>query len=188
MLSQSRRVSTCEFSHSDLPVSAAEINAVRRSCSNSIARSVSAVIILRAGVTPWPKLWQNLRSSAATDLARSVPSHIAASICGHTEEVAKEHYWKVGEGDLDQTMEKLSKIHSEKLAHKLALLDDSQGLESSHSVSTTCDDETKKPKESLGFVAICRLLSEAGLVPKVGDIGLEPTTSTMSTLRSNQLS
>jgi len=25
-------------------------------------------------------------------------------------------------------------------------------------------------------------------VPKVGDIGLEPTTSTMSTLRSNQLS
>ena len=188
MLSQSRRVSTCEFSHSDLPVSAAEINAVRRSCSNSIARSVSAVIILRAGVTPWPKLWQNLRSSAATDLARSVPSHVAASICGHTEEVAKEHYWKVGEGDLDQTMEKLSKIHSEKLAIKVAIKDDSQGLESSHSVSTTCDDETKKPKEYLGFVAICRLLSEAGLVPKVGDIGLEPTTSTMSTLRSNQLS
>ncbi|MFN9510820.1 MAG: hypothetical protein ACK6AO_17560 [Planctomycetota bacterium] len=137
--------------------------------------------LLRAGVTPWPKLWQNLRSSAATDLARSVPSHIAASICGHTEEVAKEHYWKVGEGDLDQTMEKLSKIHSEKLAHKLALLDDSQGLESSHSVSTTCDDETKKPKESLGFVAICRLLSEAGLVPKVGDIGLERLPKTPGT-------
>jgi len=70
-------------------------------------------------------------------------------------------------------MEKLSKIHSEKLAIKVAIKDDSQGLESSHSVSTTCDDETKKPKESLGFVAICRLLSEAGLMPKVGDIGLE---------------
>ena len=155
--------------------------------ADSNLRTTLEKIILRAGVTPWPKLWQNLRSSAATDLARSVPSHIAASICGHTEEVAKEHYWKVGEGDLDQTMEKLSKIHSEKLspsiAHNIALLDDSQGLESSHSVSTTCDDETKKPKESLGFVAICRLLSEAGLVPKVGDIGFDPPRKTQGKRR-----
>jgi hypothetical protein len=102
----------------------------------------------------------------------SYRSLIAASICGHTEEVAKEHYWKVGEGDLDQTMEKLSKIHSEKLAIKVAIKDDSQGLESSRSVSTTCDDETKKPKESLGFVAICRLLSEAGFMPRMGEEGL----------------
>ena len=100
-------------------------------------------------------------------------------LCGHTEEVAREHYWKVGQGDLDQTMEKLSKIHSEKLAHNLALLHDSQGLESSHSVSTTCDDETKKPKEYLGFVAICRLLSEAGLLSRMGEEGLEPPTSTL---------
>ena len=107
----------------------------------------------------------------------SYRSLIAASICGHTEEVAKEHYWKVGQGDLDQTMGKLSKTHSEKLspsiAHNIALLDDSQEPESSHSVSTTCDDETKKPKESLGFVAICRLLPEAGLLPRMGEEGLE---------------
>jgi len=109
----------------------------------------------------------------------SYRSLIAASICGHTEEVAKEHYWKVGEGDLDQTMEKLSKIHSEKLAIKVAIKDDSQGLESSRSVSTTCDDETKKPKESLGFVSICRLLSEAGFMPRMGEEGLEPPTSTL---------
>ena len=100
-------------------------------------------------------------------------------LCGHTEEVAKEHYRKVGQGDLDQTMEKLSKIHSEKLAIKVAIKDDSQGLESSLTVSTTCDDETKKPKESLGFVAICRLLSEAGLLSRMGEEGLEPPTSTL---------
>ena len=41
--------------------------------------------------------------------------------------------------------------------------------------------KTKKPKESLGFVSICRLLADAGFTLKVGDIGLEPTTSTMST-------
>jgi hypothetical protein len=61
-------------------------------------------------------------------------------------------------------MEKLSKIHSEKLAIKVAIKDDSQGLESSRIVSTTCDVDTKKPKESLGFVSSCRLLSEAGLL------------------------
>ena len=48
--------------------------------------------------------------------------------------------------------------------------------------------KTKKPKESLGFVSICRLLADAGFTLKIGDIGFEPTTSTMSTLRSNQLS
>ena len=100
-------------------------------------------------------------------------------LCGHTEEVAREHYWKVGQGDLDQTMEKLSKIHSEKLAIKVAIKDDSQGLESSHSVSTTCDDETKKPKESLGFVALCRLLADAGFSFRMGEEGLEPPTSTL---------
>jgi integrase len=141
--------------------------------ADSNLRTTLEKIILRAGVTPWPKLWQNLRSSAATDLARSVPSHIAASICGHTEEVAKEHYWKVGEGDLDQTMEKLSKVHSEKLAHKLALSDVSEGLVMSPSVSKTCDDETKKPKESLGFVAICRLLADAGYSIRMGEEGSE---------------
>jgi hypothetical protein len=56
-------------------------------------------------------------------------------------------------------------MHSEKLAIKVANIDVSKGPESSLTVSTPSDDETKKPKESLGFVAICRLLSEAGLMP-----------------------
>ncbi len=118
-------------------------------------------------------------------------SHIAASICGHTEEVAKENYRKVGEEDLDRTMEKLSTIHSKlspSVALKLALLDDVKGLNPSSSDSEGLDQGTKKPKESPGFVSICRLLAKAGFTLKVGDIGLEPTTSTMSTLRSNQLS
>jgi integrase len=39
-------------------------------------------------------------------------------------------------------------------------------------------EKRKNPKENMGFQGVCL----------VGDIGLEPTTSTMSTLRSNQLS
>jgi len=33
--------------------------------------------------------------------------------------------------------------------------------------------KTKKPKESLGFVSICRLLADAGFSLGIGDIGLE---------------
>jgi hypothetical protein len=125
-----------------------------------------------------------VRASAATDLAKTVPSHIAASICGHTEQIAQEHYWKVGEDDLDQTISNLSTTHSKlspTVAHNIAHLDVSKGPESSLAVSTPLDDETKKPKESLGFVSICRLLADAGFTLKIGDIGFEPTTSTMST-------
>ncbi len=58
-------------------------------------------IITRAGVEPWPRLWQNMRASGATDLARQLPAHVAASICGHTVEVAREHYWQTTDSDLN---------------------------------------------------------------------------------------
>jgi hypothetical protein len=64
-------------------------------------------------------------------------------------------------------------MHSEKLAIKVANIDVSKGPESSLTVSTPSDDETRKPKESLGFVAICRLLSEAGLLSRMGEEGLD---------------
>ncbi len=69
--------------------------------ANSNLRTTLERIIARAGVTQWPKLWQNLRASGATDLARSLPSHVAAAICGHSVEVAQEHYWTVASTDLD---------------------------------------------------------------------------------------
>jgi len=142
-------------------------------------------IIRNTGLKQWPKLWHNLRASGATDFARTLPSHVAAEICGHTEEVAKEHYWQVGESDLDLAVEKLG---SPKLAQKLAHDDGLNGPETSLVDSGAIGQETKKPQVSLGFDVICQLLSDAGFSLEVGDIGLEPTTSTMSTLRSNQLS
>ena len=149
---------------------------------DSNLRTTLEKIILRAGLKPWPKLWQNLRASAATDLAKTVPSHIAASICGHTEQIAQEHYWKVGEDDLDQTIAKLSTIHSKvspTIAHNIAHLDVSKGPEASLTVSTPSGDDTKKPKVSLGLVSFCRLLADAGCSLGMGEEGLEPPTSTL---------
>ena len=131
----------------------------------------------------WPKLWQNLRSSAATDFARSVPSHIAAAICGYTEEIAQEHYWTVEDNDLDTTMDKISSLHGEKLsptiAHNIALENVFCGPESSLGVSTPMEGETKKAQEIPGFVALCQLLSSSGFSLRMGEEGLEPPTSTL---------
>ena len=52
-------------------------------------------IITRAGVTPWPRLWQNLRASRATELIDSFPSHVCAAWLGHTDAVADRHYRQV---------------------------------------------------------------------------------------------
>lgn len=48
--------------------------------------------IEQAGVKPWPKLWQNLRASRATELADLFPSHVAAAWLGHTERIADSFY------------------------------------------------------------------------------------------------
>jgi integrase len=45
-----------------------------------------------AGLAPWPKLWQNMRASRATELADAFPSHVCAAWLGHTEAVANEFY------------------------------------------------------------------------------------------------
>ena len=52
-------------------------------------------IIKRAGVKPWGKLWQNLRSSCATELADQFPEHVLTKWLGNTPKVAKEHYLQV---------------------------------------------------------------------------------------------
>jgi len=52
-------------------------------------------IIKRAGLTAWPKLWQNLRATRATELAQQFPQHVAAAWCGHSAKVAADHYLQV---------------------------------------------------------------------------------------------
>ena len=45
------------------------------------------------------KLWQNLRATRATELARVFPGHVASAFLGHSERVAQKHYWQVTDED-----------------------------------------------------------------------------------------
>ena len=61
-------------------------------------------IIKRAGVEPWPKTFQNLRSTRETELFKMTNGNIKAvcSWIGNTPEVAMKHYAQVTEADLKE--------------------------------------------------------------------------------------
>lgn len=58
-------------------------------------------IIKRAGLTPWPKLFQNLRSTRQTELAAQYPLHVVCAWIGNKAAVAAEHYLQVTDADFD---------------------------------------------------------------------------------------
>lgn len=66
-------------------------------------------IIRNAGLTTWPRLWVNLRSSCSTELAERFPGHVVSRWLGHSNEVAVEHYRQVTEEHFRLAAETTSK-------------------------------------------------------------------------------
>jgi integrase len=62
---------------------------------NANLRTQFERIIERAGVTPWPRLFHNLRSSRQTELAEKWPGHVVSAWLGNSEQVARDHYLQV---------------------------------------------------------------------------------------------
>lgn len=58
-------------------------------------------IIHRAGLKPWPRLFQNLRSSRQTELAERWPAHVVCSWIGNSERVAQDHYLQLRDSDFE---------------------------------------------------------------------------------------
>lgn len=68
-------------------------------------------IITRAGLKPWPKLFQNLRSTRETELADQYPIQVVCSWIGNSPQIAAKHYLQVREDYFDKaagTVERLS--------------------------------------------------------------------------------
>ncbi len=61
-------------------------------------------IIVRAGVTPWPKLFVNLRSSRETELVKDFPIHTVTAWLGNSPKVAMKHYLQVVDADFDKAV------------------------------------------------------------------------------------
>lgn len=72
----------------------------RRGISAAALRRQFKVIVAAAGLTPWPRLFHNLRASRQTELvAAGHPEHVVAAWLGNSEETARRHYLQVTEED-----------------------------------------------------------------------------------------
>ena len=56
-------------------------------------------IIRKAGLNPWPRLFQNLRSTRETELAEGYPIHVVCAWIGNSRAVAAKHYLQVRDED-----------------------------------------------------------------------------------------
>ena len=63
--------------------------------TNTNLRTQLNRIIRRAGLEPWPKLFQNLRSTRETELAEQYPIHVVCAWIGNSKAVAAKHYLQV---------------------------------------------------------------------------------------------
>ena len=78
-------------------------------------RTVFEKILRKAGVDPWPRLFQNLRSSREIELAEEYPVHVITSWLGHTPKVAMEHYLKVRDTDFSKAAQNPAQYPSERV-------------------------------------------------------------------------
>ena len=74
-----------------------------RSSSKNL-RTVFEKILRKAGVDPWPRLMQNLRSSRETELANEYPIQTVTAWLGNTPKVALENYLQVREEDFTKAI------------------------------------------------------------------------------------
>ncbi len=65
-----------------------------RDCTQNL-RTQFERIIRNAGLVPWEKLWQNLRSTRSTELGDQFPGPVVAAWLGHSERIADRHYRQV---------------------------------------------------------------------------------------------
>jgi len=71
--------------------------------SNSNLDKPFKAILHRAGLNPWPKLFQNMRASCETEwLSEGIPAHVVAGWIGHSVKVQRQSYAQITDGHFDK--------------------------------------------------------------------------------------
>ncbi|MCH8824776.1 MAG: tyrosine-type recombinase/integrase [Planctomycetes bacterium] len=128
-------------------------------------------IINKAGLEPWPKTFQNLRSTRQTELAEEFPSHVVCKWLGNSQLVATNHYLQLTDEHFAKAIIDNEQPDS-KAAHNAA--------QKAHE-TTGIDEKVKSKKEnetdlsSASFESY-REPSDYFTNAKVPCIGLEPIT------------
>jgi integrase len=133
-------------------------------------------IIERAGLSPWPKPFQNLRVTREDELMRQFDSHVVREWIGHTRAVAEKHYLKATDVDFHAAIEGLA----------IKRGPDSQWSPSGQIVAGNAtqgrapgDKKSRNPRktrELRRFAGPCSCLQK----PLAPPVGLEPTTQRLT--------
>lgn len=121
-------------------------------------------IIERAGVKPWPRLWQNLRASRETELTQEYPLHVVTAWIGNSPKVARAHYLSVTDDDYRRA------AGPNPAGKSSAVLSAHSGAPAG-TTSQTADDERDCDAVGCGSTAC-----EADTSNLVGPEGFEPPT------------
>jgi len=146
---------------------------------NTNLRTQFTKIIRRAGLEPWPKLWQNLRSSRETELTETFPLHVVCKWIGNSEAVAKRHYLQVTDEHFQKAVETAIQVGKE-VAQNAAQLAHVKGRKNlnptamAQKVGAGKDcDKTVTDNGLRSLAAPCRKPFSGNDLRKVGDNGLE---------------
>jgi len=128
-------------------------------------------ILARAGIQPWPKLFQNLRSSRQTELTETWPAHIVCAWMGNSELVARDHYLQI-------TDEHFARAAGGGTTQSGAESGAAPAGFASQPVASTRGDKTPTPEAAM---TNDDLRSDASPceTASMGDKGFEPLTSTL---------
>jgi integrase len=83
----------------------AEYVITRYRSKNANLRTQLERIIRRAGLEPWPKPFQNLRSTRETELADEYPTHVVCRWLGNSQPVATKHYLQMTDEHFNRALE-----------------------------------------------------------------------------------
>lgn len=126
-------------------------------------RTYMLKILAKAGVKPWPKLFQNLRSTRQTELAREWPEYIVCAWMGNSRLVAREHYLQVTDEHFRQAAQNPAHAAQKATQYPIAC----------HSMPTS--ENQLESHENADF-ALCGPEIEDAENVSVGGAGLEPAT------------
>lgn len=121
-------------------------------------------ILHGAGVTPWPRLFHNLRSSRQTELSETYPSTQVCRWLGNTEQVARDHY----EQDLDAHYDRAARQATPKTVSKSVR----HGAAPSDPGRKPASEKGGKTPENPGDLVLCGFSEPDPVTPA----GLEPAT------------
>ena len=129
-------------------------------------------IIKKAGLSPWPKLFQNLRASRETELCQNFPLHVASKWIGNTPTVAMGHYLQVIDSDWEKATTTTEKSNTKS---------DTLGVEMTH-FNTYCGGSqtftnVQELIQILGNSSVLSTIIEEMQNEQVPRVGIEPTTS-----------